>query len=499
MADPVPPDPAEGFDESRHRELDKRILRGSLWTALGYGGRQVASFVGVLVLVRLVEPSAFGLIALASPFLFVLQYLQESGLSSALVHRREQIERAAATVLVFSPLTSLGLYAITFAAAPLASDILHAPRLTNVLRVLGLLLIIRSLGIAPAALLEREMGFRARAQADVAAAVTQLTTSVALAAAGAGVWSIVAGQLAGESAGTCLYWLKVPQRPNPRDASVKMLRELGRYGRFVGAGNILNVANNTADNMLIGRLLGTTSLGFYSVAFRLALLPNSVIGYVVGRVMFSVYSSLQHDRAAVKRVYLQNLQRIAIFALPVGLMLILAARPIVLTLLGEKWSPAIAPLRILAVFGLVKSFLAPSGEVFKGLGHPKYSLIFEAVFSVPVIAGLAVLVPAYGLIGAPLALLLGLLISALPEFVLCCRLQSIRPSDLASALGRPAAAAALVAIALFSSVELTRSAPPALSLAIAAAAGAVAYGVGTALFARTIVGPMWTNLRGQGA
>jgi PST family polysaccharide transporter len=478
-----------------HRTLDRKVLRGSAWTAAGYGVRQILTFASVLVLARLVDPHAFGLIALAMPFLLALQYLQESGMSAALVHRRTDVERAAATVLVSTLVLGSGLYVIVFLASPLIAHVFHAPRLTLVLRVIGLVVVLRGVGIAPGALLERSMNFRARARTDMSAAVTQIGVAIPLAALGFGVWALVSGQVAAQAVETILYWTFTPQRPRPRDASWQTFRELGSYGRFVGANNVLNLFNNTVDNLVVGRLLGPTRLAFYALAYRLALLPNSVIGYVVGRVMFSVYATLQHDRAAVKRVYLENLQRIAIFSLPVALSLVLAADPIVPALLGERWSPAVGPLRLLGVFGLVKSFAAPSNEVFKGLGHPKYGLIFEIAFSLPVLPALFLLVPRFGIHGAPLALLVGAAVSAVPAFVVCLRLLGVTVGELVAALGAPVAAAACVAVTLAVSVELTSDLPALASLGIVALVGVCGYVAGTALFARRIVVAMWTNAR----
>jgi O-antigen/teichoic acid export membrane protein len=473
-------------------------MRGSAWTAAGYGVRQLLSFASILALARLIDPQAFGLIALATPFLLALQYLQESGMSAALVHRRADVERAAATVLVAAPLIGIVLYGVVYLAAPLAADVFHTPELSLVLRVIGLMVVLRGLGIAPGALLERSMNFRARAHTDIAAAVTQVGVSIPLAVLGAGVWALASGQVAAQAVETVLYWAFTSYRPHPRHASWEMFRELGRYGRFVGANNILNLFNGTIDNLVVGRLLGSTLLAFYALAYRLALLPNSVIGYVVGRVMFSVYATLQHEREIVKRVYLENLQRIAVFALPVALALVLAADPIVRGMLGDRWSPAIGPLRLLGVFGLVKSFAAPANEVFKGLGHPKYGLWFEIVFSLVVLPALILLVPRLGINGAPVALLVALALSGVPAFIVCLRLLSVTPKELAGALAPPFVAAGCVAAVLALAVVLTRDLSPLASLGLVGAAGIVGYIGSTALFARSIVSAMWTNLRATG-
>jgi PST family polysaccharide transporter len=172
---------------------------------------------------------------------------------------------------------------------------------------------------------------------ELTGALGQAGVSLGLAFTGFGVWSIVFGQIAGSALQSGLAWAVAPFHPDPRKASWSLLRELVRYGRYVSATNILNIANNTADNVTIGRVLGATSLGFYAVAFRLADFPNTVISHIVGRVMFPIYSLLQNELVRFRRAYIQNLQRIAVLALPVSVTLLVCAEPIVLGLFGQKW------------------------------------------------------------------------------------------------------------------------------------------------------------------
>ena len=97
--------------EAEQHETDRKILRGSMWVAVGYGGRQVLTLISMLALVRILEPEAFGLMALAMTMLLVLEAVHESGLASALVYLRSDIERAAGTALVVSTISAVALYA----------------------------------------------------------------------------------------------------------------------------------------------------------------------------------------------------------------------------------------------------------------------------------------------------------------------------------------------------------------------------------------------------
>ena len=475
--------------------LDGRILRSSGWVALSLGGNQLVSILSLLVLARLLEPTAFGLMALAWTVLAFAEQVQESGIASALIYRRHEVELGAASAVVWAPLASLFLYTAVFFSAPLLAHLLRTPDLADVVRVLGLVLLLRGLMAAPSAILERELNFRGRTKADIGAALVQAAVSVALAFAGLGVWSLVFGALAGAAAQTAILWAVVPWRPHPAAARLSVLMEMLRYGRFVSLGRMLNVIENTIDNLAVARLLGTTPLGYYAIAFRLGAYPNSVIGYIVGRVMFPVYSMLRGDLQAVRRVYLQNLQRIAMAALPVSVGIAVAAKPIVLALCGDKWLMAVTPLRILAFYGLIRSFVAPAGELFKGIGKPHLGALFATANLALAVPLLYVLITSLGLNGAALAMLILITAVGLPAMYLAMRLVRAGILDTARVLARPMLCSALLAGALIVLLDATSSLSPLVSLLILIGGGLLVFSGSAAIFARPVLTPMWVSIR----
>jgi PST family polysaccharide transporter len=271
-----------------------------------------------------------------------------------------------------------------------------------------------------------------------------------------------------------------------------------RYGRYVSATNVVNLANNTVDNVVVGRLLGTATLGFYSVAFRLADFPNTVIGHVVGRVMFPIYSLLQNELDRFRNAYVQNLQRIAVFALPVSVGLFVAADPIVRGLMGDRWESAITPLRILAAYGVVKSFTAPAGEVFKGAGKPHLGLVLGVLQIAITIPALILLVPRYELAGAALAMLGSMSVLGAIRLAISLRLVQATAGELARALAPPALCAGVLGTTLALLLPTAHSLGPAAGLATLVSAGCIVYVAATLAFARSVVGPMWGGLRGAG-
>lgn len=477
-------------------DLNRRIVRSSAWVGLGYGGGQILSFVSTLVLVRLLDPEAFGNVAVGMTLLSVLAQIQESGLGAALVHGRHRDPKVAASSgLVFSAAAGCGLTALTVVLAPLYTRLLHVPGATAYVQVLALVIAFRGLAVVPGAILERELDFRTRTHAQLSGTVVQVTVAIGGAVAGLAAWSLVAGLVAGTATQSAVMWVRAPWRPSPFGASWSMLREMLRYGRFVSATNILILVNTNIDNATVARYLGVGLVGVYNVAWRLASLPNTVIGMIVGRVMFSVYSRLQHDLAAVRAAYVQNLQRTMLFALPVTVTLGLAAKPIVLGLLGAKWEGATGPLRLLALYGLVRLLAAPSGELFKGIGKPHLGLFSSTVFLVFAFPALLVLVPRQGPSGAALGMLIGIACSGCVTLGLTFRALRLRPGHLARALGRPAGCAAVVGFALLPTLPAVNGVGHLAAFLMVAAVSSAAFCIALALLGRPLLTPIWAALK----
>jgi PST family polysaccharide transporter len=454
------------------------------------------SFLSTLVLVQLVDPEAFGLIALAWTVLFILESIQESGVGAALVYRRTDVEHAAANTMVWAPIMGVFLFAACFAAAPLVGMIFHSDDLTNVVRALSVLLVIRGLGVAPGAILEREVDFRTRTKSDIAAAFVQSGVSIGLAVLGAGVWSLVFGTIAGSIVSVIVLWVFLPWRPNPRLANWHVLRDMLRYGRYVGATNIVVFLTNTVDNIAIGRLLTPALLGFYAVGFRLAELPVIVIGTIVGRVMFPIFARLQDDLPAFRRAYLQNLQRLALLGLPILVALGVATEPIVRGVLGEGWGPTVNPLRLLAVYSIFRLFGGPTGEVLKGAGRPKINLWLQVATLVLILPPLLVLVPRHGIMGAAAAMLFGSAVTAIAALVMSMRVVGLGFRVLARGLA-PSLLCCVALGACLAAVEPAAMAmSPLAGLALLIGVGLVVYVGSTALFARGVVVPIWVAWRG---
>ncbi len=480
-------------------DLDHRIVKSSGWVALSLGGGQVLSIAAMLVLARVLTPADFGLVALATLLVSVLGYIQESGVGAALVHFRGDPRPTASSALVFASASGLVLACIVALTAPVYANFVHNPDVTPLVRALSVLLVFRGLAVVPSALLERELDFKTRLKGELASYSMQASVAVGCALAGFGAWSIAFGLIAAEATHTLVVWILVPWRPSPRDASLQVLRKMLRYGRFVSAANLFNLLNHSMDNLVVGRVLGSAALGVYAIAWRFAELPSTVIGPIVGKAMFSVYSQLQDDLRSVRRVYVQNMQRTVTLGLAPTVALFIAADPIVPAVLGPQWTAAVTPLRVLCVFGFIRLVVAPAGELFKGIGKPHLPLAADAAFSIVALPSLIVLVHRYGTTGAGVAMVIAILAATVVTLTNLVRQLKLPIHEFLRALARPVACSLPLAATLLLLLPVSAKLSPGWALVLLTAVGVPVFLGSVAAFGRPLVGPVWAAFRHHAA
>jgi PST family polysaccharide transporter/lipopolysaccharide exporter len=468
-------------------DLDRKLIRGSAWLALSYGGGQIVSLVVTAVLAHFVAPQAFGVIALASIAISFVTTLQESGLGLALIHRRTEVEEAAGTVFVFNVAASFALYGVAFLTAPLLARIVSQPQVTEVVRVLSLVLILRAPSIVSGALIERELAFASRAKGELAGAAAQAAVSIPLAVAGAGVWSLVAGQLVSQGLQSVIWWWAAPLRPSPRTFSWPLLRELGRYGRHITAGNLIGFVDANIDTATVGRIVGAAGVGYYNLAWRLSNLPATGIAYIVGRVMFPAYATMQNDRPAFRDAFLTNIRRVALVALPVGIGILLCADPLVVGLFGGRWEPAVWPLRLLAIFGILRAFAGSTGAVFQAAGEPQRVFQLSLWHFIVLCAGLVTMTPEFGINGAAGAVAIAAVTTTIAAFWFALKTLQLPLRELFAAIERPSLCSLPLAVALVVLQYSTQDVRPVLELILLVVVGVLVYAASALTIARSEV------------
>ena len=480
--------------------MEERAIRGVPWTFLSFGATKIITLAATVVLARLLDPADFGVMALALLAFGFLGLFRDLGLGATLVLRQDLGERAYGTILTLMLATAVGVSLLVAASAPLAAALLDEPRLNSLLPALAGTTVFGSLAWFYESLLQRELDFRRRFVGQLTQSLGFALGSIPFAAAGLGVWSLVLGQVISLVAYSGVYLLIVPHRVRPvydRDIA----RDAFTTGRgFLAQGWLAWVSQNV-DYLVVGRVLGTAQLGYYSMAYRLSELTHFGIADPIAKVTFPSFARMRHEGREIGSSYLSALRLVALAVVLIGAVLSGAADPFTRTVLGAEWVPMIGPLAVLGVWAAAKPIQATVGWLLNSTGHAGTVAAVSAVALVPEVPLL--IVAAHESTTAVAAVVLAeTVLAALAAAVLVQRRIGLALRSQARVLAPLIVAGAVAWLASRGVASLTDDAAALASLALSVLAGVAGYAASVRLLEPDTFGFAREQLRrafGRGA
>jgi len=348
--------------------LTRRTAKGIAWTAIAQAVRLGLTFLIVAVLARLLNPKDFGLIAMVAVFTNLFLLLNDLGLSAALVQKSEVEEQQLSSAFWINLIEGVAVTGLFVAAAPLVASFYSKPVLLPIMIVLSVNFTLSSFGIIQFALFSREMDFKTLSIIEMIAAAAAGIIAIIFAVLGFGVWSLVAQSLISTGLTAFLLFFRCEWKPR-RFMRWKPVRELLRFGLPLMGFNLINYFSRNTDNLLIGKFLGSTPLGYYDLAYRLLLFPLGNVSMIFGRVMFPALSRIKHDKARVRSAYIRATRLIAVVVFPVMAGAVVLAQPFVRVVFGTKWGPSAFLIEVLSLVAIIQSVGSTVGWIYQSQGR----------------------------------------------------------------------------------------------------------------------------------
>lgn len=318
------------------KSLKRGVLSGLVWTFLERAGAQVISLVVQIILARLLDPESFGVLAILLVFVNLMNTVAQTGMSAALIQRPDAGRVAFSTGFYCNLAVSAALYALLFAVAPLIADFYGMPELTTYLRAIGVAVPFAAINSVQRAWAARSFNFRVFFWAAMGGSVASGVIGVVLAINGAGIWALVAQQVANYAARTMVLAVAVRWRPT-LEFSRSSARDLYSFGWEVLAGSLIGSLYSEGRTLIIGRAFSSADLGLFSYGQRIPSVVASNLTSSVESVFFPAMSKLQSDAAELRRVMRRSLKAITYLVFPLMTGLGVCAAPLVELLLGERW------------------------------------------------------------------------------------------------------------------------------------------------------------------
>jgi len=463
--------PAVGGGDNK---LTKATLHGAFWAYAATYSSKLMVLISTTILARLLLKEDFGIAGYALVITAYLDIINGLGIGPALIYYPKNKET---TNIAFWLGLGMGiiLFIIAWFLAPLAGKYFNDLRAVPVTRVLALTFPISALSIVHEAILRKELLFKTKAIPDFTRAMGKGLTSIILALLGAGVWSLIFGQLVGVALSVIAYWRVVPWAPSLRFNFYRAPALLS-YGLNIVSVKALGVLLLNTDYLLVGRYLGPASLGTYTLAFRI---PELIIGQfaeIISQVLFPIYAKIGNTHELYRQRIFLTIRYVSMITVPIGVGLALVAKPFILTLFSDKWIDAAPIMSAISISYTVEALIYNFGDIYKATGHPailtKISLIRVLIllpalwWTITKLGSLLAVgwtVAVVSFIGMMVQLIVAHRILRIPYLMI---MEALRPAAIGCI-----SMAVFVAAALFYCSEL----PPLLQLVLTVSIGGVTY------------------------
>jgi teichuronic acid exporter len=355
--------------------IRRKTARSGLIVTLSTASVELSRFVSLIVLARLLEPTDFGIVTLATVFVTIGSLLSGLGLEQALIAIKQEPNKVAFHVLVMTLCSGALVALLIIVLAPQFASAFEQDQLTGICRLMVTMVVFDTLFVTPSALLAKDMLFGRLFIPNTLGPLSGMLVAVVMAYEGFGLWSLVWWRVVDSivkfvavmAVCTSFNWL----RPYRWDA--RLVRSLIRFGvTNIGTG-IVSFGYQSIDKIIVGKFFGLATLGFYAQAHRIANLPVDSITSVFNRVLLPAYAEIREDRERLARAFLNSFRMLSVIMVPIGMGLLILAPELIIVLLGEKWRNSIPLLQIFAFLTLMRPLSLATVPLFIGINRPDYT------------------------------------------------------------------------------------------------------------------------------
>lgn len=387
----------------------RSAIKGISWMTALQGLFRLFTFLKIAVLARVLTPSQFGIFGIASLILAFLEILTETGINVLLIQSKTEISEYIDTAWVISILRGFIIFLGIVLTAPLITYFFNSPNALGIILLISISPLVRGF-INPAEVnFQKNLKFNYEFVFRTSLYFIDAFVAVVFALLTHSVYSLALGLISSAALEVIISFIFI--KPTPRfKYDISYLKDIFHRGKWVTGVSIFNYFGENGDNIVVGKVLGASSLGIYQVAYRIAILPITEISDVINKVIFPVYSKINEKNRLVK-AFIKTTLLNALLTFIIGSVIFLHPEFVIKIILGPQWLSAVPILKALAIFGILRAVLSPASVVFLAKGRQKYLAII--MFARLAMLGMTIvpLVIAFGLVGAVYSQILSAVVS----------------------------------------------------------------------------------------
>lgn len=350
--------------------IKSQAVKGVQWTTLSAVFNTLIQFLRVAILVRLLEKSDFGLMAIVMMILGFMGLFSDMGIGSAIIHRKDITEREYSSLYWFNFAINTFLYFFIWGVSGLVAEFYHEPILCILIPIMGVNLFFTAFGRQFSVVAQKELQFRFISIVEIITNIVSLVPAVVFAYLGWGVYSLIYSTLLASLFSNLFFFVKMRKHHKIIfHFSLLEIKPFLKIGLFQTGGQILNYFNTQFDVIIIGRMLGTEVLGVYNLAKNLAMRPTQVINPIITKIAAPLLSKMQDDTSLLKKSYLFIIRLLSMTNFPIYFAMAILAQPILAIVYGVNDMEMAHILAILSLYYMLRSIGNPVGGLVIAKGR----------------------------------------------------------------------------------------------------------------------------------
>lgn len=386
--------------------MKKDFIKGISWLGALRGVGRSLSFVKTAILARILSPAAFGVFGIASIVLELLEVLTETGVNIFLVQEKDDVDKYISTSWVVSIIRGVIISLLLLLFAPFISGFFKSSEALTLIYLISVVPFIRGFINPSVVKFQKEMSFNKEFFYSSFLFLIEASVSIGLSLVIQSPIALIWGMVASAVVEVFLSFIVVSPRPTLK-LDPTLSKEIINRGKWVTGAGIFNYFFLHGDDIVIGRILGQTSLGLYQVAYRISILPITEVADIFGRVALPAYVRITDDKLRMRKSFFKIVLGIAALVIPFGIIMSIFTKEIVLIVLGAKWLEVVPVLKILIIYGVVRAIIHPVYALLLAFKKQRYVTLITLVGIVGLFASIFPLIARYGIVGAGMAALVG--------------------------------------------------------------------------------------------
>ncbi len=377
----------------------KDTLKGITWMTALEGLVKAVAIGKIAVLARILTPSQFGRYGIALLVLGFLEVLTETGINVFLIQQKDDAEEYLDSAWVVSIIRGSLIALLIIVTAPLVLTFFNAQGSINLLYLVAAVAFIRGFINPMEVFFQKKLEFMKVFLFQGGLYLVDAATAVTIGIITHSESAMIISMIVAATTEVILSFVLFKEHPKLKLDKERFTKVL-HMGKWITGAGIFSYIFQNIDNVVVGRFLGTTSLGFYQQSYSIATIPVVGVGNIFSKTLFPIFVKMSGELSELKKAFYKALTAIFSLALVFGIVVFFFARPIILLFLGPNWLVVEPVLKILAIFGILKSILNSSYSLFLSLKMQKTIMLSEMFGIIGMGIAIYPMVMKYGILGA---------------------------------------------------------------------------------------------------